>query len=117
MDNAFFDEGQEAVTNLPEHLDCFRFWALVEALDLLGEVSVAELLDDVVVLAAFHDVVEADYVLGVDFLEDVDLVLEGSLEVVVLVDLIRVCLLLSLGRIFTATCSSLPSFFPRYTLP
>ncbi len=112
VDDAFLDEGQEAVADLPEHVDGFRFLALVVAFDLLGDVSVAELLDDVVIFGALHDVVEGHHVVGVQLLKDIDLVFEGSLEVVVLVDCMGDGVLLYLGRILTATCSPLAYLRP-----
>jgi hypothetical protein len=86
--------------------------ALVVAFDLLGDVSVAELLDDVVIFGALHDVVEGHHVVGVQLLKDIDLVFEGSLEVVVLVDCMGDGVLLYLGRILTATCSPLAYLRP-----
>jgi hypothetical protein len=77
---------------------------LVAAFDVFGEVAVAELLDDVIVFAALHDIVETDDVVGVYFLEDVDLVFEGGLQVWVGVDWVGKGVLLSLARILTATC-------------
>ena len=50
------------------------------------QITVAEFLDDVVVFAALHNFVEAHDVVGVQLLQDVYLVPEGSLQILVLVD-------------------------------
>jgi hypothetical protein len=60
MDDAFFDECQEAVANLSQHFDGFFFWSLVASFDIFAEISVAELLNDVVIFGAFHHIVEHD---------------------------------------------------------
>jgi hypothetical protein len=117
MDDAFLDQSHEPIANLPQHLHRLSLWTLVVALNVSGKIAITEFLDDIVVFAAFHDIVKPDYVFGVNLLEDVDLIFEGGFEIFVMINLVRVCLLLSFGRILTATVSSLPSFFPRYTLP
>ena len=86
MDDALLDEGEEAVADLPKHIDRLLLITLVAAFDVLGEVAIAELLNDVVIFGALHDVVEHDDIFGVQLLEDLDLVFEGSLEIIVMVD-------------------------------
>ena len=112
MDDTLFDKSQETVANLPQHIDSLLLGPLVALFDIFGEVPVAELLDNVVIFGALHDVVEHNYIFRMQFLEDLDLVLECGLEIIVVIDWIGRKVLFSLGRILTATrswvCSRLP---------
>ena len=47
------------------------------------EVGVAEFLDDVVIVGAFHDLVDRHDILGLDLLEDLYFLKEGVFEVLV----------------------------------
>ena len=112
MDNTLLDKSQEAVANLPQHINSLFLGPLVALFDVLGEVPITEFLNNVVIFGALHDIVEHNNIFGMQFLEDLDLVLECSLEIVVVVDWIERKVLFSLGRILTATrswvCSRLP---------
>jgi hypothetical protein len=86
MDDAFADEGEEAVDDLAEEVDGLGLGGVGGEFEVLLEVGVAEFLDDVVVVGALHDVVDGDDVLGLDLLQDLYLLQEGVLEVLVGVD-------------------------------
>lgn len=56
MDDTFLDEGHEPVTYLPEYIGSLvlaEFWM---SFDKLLEVAIADLLNDVVIVTAFHDI-------------------------------------------------------------
>lgn len=68
MDDALLDKSEEAVADLPKHVNWLLLIALVATFDVLGEIPITELLNDVVIFGTLHDVVEHDDILGVQFL-------------------------------------------------
>jgi hypothetical protein len=70
MDYAFPNKRQKAITDLTQHLDGFGLWTLQVRFYISGEVPVTELLDYVIILGALHDVVKANDVIGMQFLDD-----------------------------------------------
>lgn len=56
MNDAFFSKHDKAIADLLQEINGFVFWQLSFGLEVLLEVRVANLLDDVVVVAAFHNV-------------------------------------------------------------
>ena len=56
MHNAFLDECHEAIADLFEEVDGFLFWDFGVLYEILLEVVIAYLLDDVVIVIAFHHV-------------------------------------------------------------
>jgi hypothetical protein len=88
VDDAFADQRQETSAELREDVDAVGLRHFHARSHVLREVTIAEFLDDVVILGALHDVVEADDVLGVHALDDADLVVEGSAQVLVGIDCI-----------------------------
>lgn len=86
MDDALLDQCHKPIHDLLQH---FHRLLLVDEgghLHVLLEVAVAELLDDVVIIGALHDLVNSHYVFGLDLLEDLDLLEQRMLEVLVGVD-------------------------------
>lgn len=73
VDDAFLDECEEAVADLFEEVDGLLFWKFGVLGEVLFEVIVAYLLDDVVVVTAFHDVEHPHHILGFEQLQDLDL--------------------------------------------
>lgn len=59
MDDSFLDQRQKSITNLPQQLDCQFFRMLDSRLDVGGQVSIAQLLYNIVIFAALHHVIEA----------------------------------------------------------
>lgn len=73
MDNAFLDEGHEPVADLSKNVGGLVLAELRVGVDELLEVAVAYLLNDVVVMAALHDVEDPYNVFGLHQLQDLDL--------------------------------------------
>ena len=79
VDNTFSNKYQEPITNLGQHVDTkflieLFFWHYD-----LGDISIAQFLNDVVIFATFHDVNKLDDVWVVYWLHDLDLLEEGVL--------------------------------------
>lgn len=70
VNDAFADEGNEAVAYLLEKGDGLGFGHGAVRLHVLLEVAVADLLHNVVVVAALHDLQHAHHVLGLEQLQD-----------------------------------------------
>ena len=68
MNNALFDKCEEAVTNLSEHVDSLFFWPLITFFDVFAKIAVTDFLYDVIVFGALHDIIEHNYIFGVQFL-------------------------------------------------
>lgn len=86
MDDTLLNQCQKTIANLTQHFHCFRLWTLHAWFDICGEVTITQFLYDVVILRAFHHVIEAYDVIRVQFLYDFYLVLEGSLQVFIAID-------------------------------
>ena len=63
MDDSFSNEGEKTVTDLFEHIDGICLRTLVVAFDIFGEVSVAQLLNNIVIFGTLHDIVKGDDVI------------------------------------------------------
>lgn len=117
MDDALFDQRNEAIHDLPQH---FHRLLLVDEgghLHVLLEIAVAELLDDVVIIGALHHLVNGHDVFGLDLLEDLDLLKQRMLEVLVRVDCIRREVLNLLARTLMAQMRLVCSCSPLKTSP
>lgn len=66
------------------------------------EVAIAKLLNDVIIVRAFHDFIDGDDVLRLDLLEDFNLFEESSFEVLVRVNYMVYILLSFLFKILIA---------------
>jgi len=63
MDNSFLDERDKSITYLLQQTDGFFFLQFMLLSQLFLEVTVANLLDNIVIMAAFHNVNHTDDVL------------------------------------------------------
>jgi hypothetical protein len=70
VDDTLANEGDKAIADLPEQAKGFGLGDLRVRVDVFLEVAVADLLNDVVVVAALHDVQHADHVVGLEQLQD-----------------------------------------------
>lgn len=86
MDDAFPHQSNEPITNLTEQANSLSFIDLRVGLHVLLQIAVADLLDDVIVVTALHDIQHTDYVLGLEQLKNLNFREEGGLEVVVMVN-------------------------------
>ena len=73
MDNAFADKCKEAVADLKKIPFGFLLWDNLTRFDNGGKISIAELLHNIVVLAALHHIEEPDNVIRFNRLHDLDL--------------------------------------------
>jgi hypothetical protein len=86
VDNSFFGERKKTIADLPQKLDSFLLgnsWFFKEQ---LLEVTVAKLLDYVVVVAAFHDIEDPNNILAFEQLHDLDFRKESVFEILIMVD-------------------------------
>lgn len=63
MDDPLSDQSKKSVTYLLQHLYCFYLRTIVSSFDILGQISIAQFLDNIVIFGALHDIVEGDYVI------------------------------------------------------
>jgi hypothetical protein len=113
VDDAFLDEGEEAVADLPEQFPRLWFCQLRGIGEEALQVRVAEFLDDVVVVAALHDVQHVDDVIRLQKLQNLDFGEEGGLQVLVVVDCIAEGVPMDFSSTFTATDCLVLSCSPR----
>ena len=73
MDDSLLDQGHKAVTNLPEDVDSLLFADILVSVNVSLEVTVTDFLDDVIVVAALHDVEDPNDVLRLDQLQYLNL--------------------------------------------
>ncbi len=85
MYDSFLDERDESVADLLQQTNRFGLGNLRVLLQILFQVAVTYLLDDVVVMAAFHHVHHSNDVLGFQHLQDLDFREECRFEVFVVV--------------------------------
>lgn len=64
MNYSLLDEWNESITYLAKDVYCSFFWDLRVLIDVLLKVAIAYFLDNVVVMAALHDIEYADNVFG-----------------------------------------------------
>lgn len=83
MDDALPDEGQKPIHYLLQYIHSLLLGGMRGHSEVLLQVGVAELLDDVIIVGALHDIVHCHDVLGLDLLQDLYLLQEGVLEVLV----------------------------------
>jgi hypothetical protein len=63
MNDTFLDQSEKAVAYLPQHFDSLFLWMLQAWPDIAGKVTIAQLLDDVIVFAALHDIIKTNHIL------------------------------------------------------
>lgn len=83
MNDAFANEGYKPVDDLLEKVDCCCFGDILVVADVFFKVTVAELLDDVVVVGTLHDLEHSYYVARTHLLKNLDLLQEGGFEIFV----------------------------------
>jgi hypothetical protein len=64
MYDAFLDQCEESIADLFEKFYGLCFWYFFFLFYIFLEIAVTELLDDVVVIVAFHDIHDTHHVLG-----------------------------------------------------
>lgn len=64
MDDTLFDECEKPITDLSEHFDSLFFRSMVSFFDIFGEISITQLLDDIVIFGWLHDIMEHDDIFG-----------------------------------------------------
>jgi len=70
MDDAFLDKREEAIADLLQQLQSSFLRDVGVAVDVLFQIRVADLLDDVIVVAAFHHIQNLDDVVGFEELKN-----------------------------------------------
>ena len=60
MDDSLPDKGKKTTTNLLENIDADVFWKIFSMSNDLRQVTVAQLLDDIVVIGTLQNIIEAD---------------------------------------------------------
>ena len=86
MDDSLLHQGEKSLTKLREDVHTVHFWEMLACFNEAGQIPIAQFLNDVVIFGTFHDVDKAHDVLVEDDLHNFDLVLEGGLEVLVLIN-------------------------------
>ncbi len=86
MYDSLTNKGEEAVTDLCEHINAVVLLHLLVGFHEFRDVAITKLLDNIVVFATFHDVNEADDVRVVHWLHDFYLLEKGAFQVFVRVD-------------------------------
>lgn len=86
MNYSLLDKGNKSITNLSKDVSRSFFWDMRVLVDILFQVAITYLLDDVVVMRAFHDVEHADDVLGFEQLQDLYFGEECVFEVLILIN-------------------------------
>jgi len=83
VDDALPDQREESVDDLLQDVDGLGLGGVRSDFQIFFEVGVAELLDDVVIVGAFHHLVDRHDVFGLDLLEDLYFLQEGVFEVLI----------------------------------
>ena len=73
MNNSFLDKGDKSIANLFEQTKGLCFRELRMLLEILFQIAIADLLYDVVVMTAFHNIHHLDDVLGFKKLQNLNL--------------------------------------------
>ena len=83
MDDTFFNEGKESITDFSQQFDCLFFIKDSSrfSFKVMLKICIAKLLYDVIVIGTFHDIIEPDNILGTDSLHNFDLRNQRCLQV------------------------------------
>lgn len=73
VNDAFFDEGHEAITDLTQELDAGLFWNVGMVVYVLFKVAITNLLYNVVVMRTLHHVKDSNNVLRLEQLQYLNL--------------------------------------------
>jgi hypothetical protein len=115
VDDTLLDEGKESIADLFKDSDGLQFREAGSLIEVVLEIRIAKFLDNVVVVAALHDIQHAYHVLRLQQLQDPDLREEGRLQVLVTLDWVGGNVLMFFSRTLTATVSFVWSCSPRKT--
>lgn len=73
VNDAFFDEGHEAITDLTQEFDASLFWDVGMVVYVLFEVAITNLLYNVVVMGTLHYVKDSNNVFRLEQLQYLNL--------------------------------------------
>jgi hypothetical protein len=68
--DSFLNKSNKSIANLPKKAKSLCFRHLGVLLDVPIEIAIADILDDIVVMTAFHYVENLDNVIGLEKLQD-----------------------------------------------
>ena len=77
MNDSFFDKSHEAIADLSQNIDALFFREVRMTIYEPLQVTIAYLLDDIVIMTALHHIQHPHYVLRFDQLQDLDLRKQG----------------------------------------
>ena len=81
MDDAFFHESEETVCNLFDDIDSLFLFDRSFFFDKFLQIAIADLLDNVVIIAALHNFIHGHDILGLDLLQNLNLFKQSSLVI------------------------------------
>ena len=113
MHDSFLDKSDEAITDLLEKVNSLTLRDVRMLFDVMLKIIIADLLNDVVIMAALHDVEHLHDILGLEQLKDLYLREERRFEVIVMIDLIVKEILRLFSSTLMAHGNLLPSCSPR----
>jgi hypothetical protein len=83
MNDAFANEGYKSVNDLFEKIDCCWFGDIGVITDVFLKVTIAEFLNNVVVVGTLHHLKYSYYVARTHLLQNLDLLQKGGFEIFV----------------------------------
>ena len=114
MYNSFSKHAHESIADLGEDLDCLVFWDKAFPIHKPPELSpIAILLDNIIEVGGFHNLEAAHNILALEGFQYLNFGVDRLLDVVILVDWIKVGVLVFLESILTATLRLVESCSPR----
>lgn len=86
MNNTFLNKGNKTIANLPQKCSSLFLWYMWIFFDVAFKIVIANLLNYVVVMAAFHNIHDLNDILGLKKLQNLNLGEESTFQILVVVD-------------------------------
>lgn len=86
MHNSFLDKSNEAITDLLEKINGLILWYVWMLFNVMLKIAIADLLNDVVIMATLHDIKHFDDVFRLEQLKYLYLREQRRLEIIIMID-------------------------------
>ncbi len=93
MDDTFFNKCNKTITNLSQKRNSLFLWYLLIFLEITLKIIIADLLNYVIVMTAFHNIHDLNDILGFKKLQNLNFGEESTFKIFVLIDFVKQILL------------------------